>query len=517
MVQLKTAIRQRRLWPKIEQSLHTHIIKRGKYIPKLAPNNNSSLSAAQILTKMLTQFIQTASAFAMPVTDQDTASTSSDSYEDVLATAMAKLDTAQCIVARLQIALDVSKRAVEPEVAPDQEISEPDPKASIKFASLGIKTASKKKVAIQLERDVVVIQQKAGTLDGDAEKLFQIQNQHYFSAGSDLWRHQLSKMRLGGSSVKRLVNPCGSDISQSLMALYSLDELDKWRSRFPKKSKSKWRPWKGRDSRWRRDALAYYRGNYTDNHQNHEDAPRNAAWCHITGLWHPSNFHRAAHIVPSFFDDHVLGKLLFGEQTRSLRGAGNALLLSDRVKRWFDSFDIVVVPVNAKETPITRWRAEIVSPKLQKDKLVPGSLGKDVHGKELVFLNENRPVPCFLYFHFIMALIRIKDLQRLGWEIVWARYYEQRPFPTPSKYMRDSMLLALATHFGAIHMHVVESWIADHGFESPLKLTEDESVEAARRVHMVVVETAERAERLGIYEDRDDESETDSDLDSEEE
>lgn len=466
---------------------------------------------------MLTQFIQTASASTMPVTDQDTATTSSGSSDDVLATAIAKLDTAQRIVATLQTALDVSKRVVEPEVAPDQEQSEPDPKASIKFASLGIKVASKKKEAIQLERDVVVMQQKAGTLDGDAEKIFQSQNQHYFSAGSDLWRHQMSKMRLGDSSAKRLINSCGNDVSQSLTTFYNLDELDKWRSRFPKKRKSKWRPWKGRDSRWRRDALACYRGNYTDNHKNHEDAPRNAAWCHITGCWHPADFHRAAHIVPSFFDDHVFGKLLFGEQSRSLRGAGNALLLSDWVKGWFDSYDIVVVPVDAKETPITRWRAEIVSPKLQKGQLVPGLLGKDVHGKELVFLNENRPVPCFLYFHFIMALIRIKDLQRFGWEAVWARYYEQRPFPTPSKYMRDSMLLALATHFGTTHMHVVESWIVDHGFEVPLKLTEDESVEAARRVHMVVVETAERAERLGIYEDSDDESETDSDLDSEEE
>ncbi|PON23266.1 hypothetical protein TGAM01_v207793 [Trichoderma gamsii] len=398
----------------------------------------------------------------MAATDQDTATNSSSSSESILDTTTTEPDTTRRILAELQSAFDALKRVVEPEVAPDQEQPEPDPQGSIMLASLGIEIAYRKKEAIQLERDTVAKQRKAGAKDRDADEIVQSQNQRYFSAGSDLWRHQTSKMRFGGPS--------------------QLDELDKWKSQFPRKAKSRWRPWKGRDSRWRRDALAYYKGNYGDHHdESHEDAPHNATWCHITGSWHSSDFHRAAHIVPPFLDDHGF-----------------------------------VVPVDAKETPITQWRAEIVSPYLQKDKLVPGLYGKDIHGKELVFLNENRPVPRFLYFHFIMALIRIKDIQRLGWEAVWARYHEQRPFPTPSKYMRESMLLSLATHFGTTHMHVVETWIVDYGFESPLKLTEDESVEAARRVHMAVVERAERANRLGMYEDSDD-SDDESDLDSEEE
>jgi hypothetical protein len=69
---------------------------------------------------------------------------------------------------------------------------------------------------------------------------------------------------------------------------------------------------------------------------------------------------------------------------------------------------------------------------------------KDLDGKELVFLGEKRPVSRFLYFHFVMALVRIKDLQRRNWQDVWARYHEHRPFPTPGNYMRKAMLLALA-------------------------------------------------------------------------
>jgi hypothetical protein len=81
------------------------------------------------------------------------------------------------------------------------------------------------------------------------------------------------------------------------------------------------------------------------------------------------------------------------------------------------------------------------------------------------------------------------------------------------------MLLALATHFGTADMSVVESWITDHGFDSPLRLNDDESTEAARRVHLAVDEAIARAERRPkseIDEDEDEESE-EEDEESEEE
>lgn len=42
--------------------------------------------------------------------------------------------------------------------------------------------------------------------------------------------------------------------------------------------------------------------------------------------------------------------------------------------------------------------------------------------------------------------------------------------------------MALATHFETTGMRMVDSWIEHHGFDSPLKLTHDEAMEAARRV-----------------------------------
>ena len=71
------------------------------------------------------------------------------------------------------------------------------------------------------------------------------------------------------------------------------------------------------------------------------------------------------------------------------------------------------------------------------------------------------------------------DINRPGWQQAWARYYEQRPFPTPGAYIRRGMLHALAANSGPANMSVVESWITDHGFQTPMTLASEEVEEVA--------------------------------------
>lgn len=52
--------------------------------------------------------------------------------------------------------------------------------------------------------------------------------------------------------------------------------------------------------------------------------------------------------------------------------------------------------------------------------------------------------------------------------------------------MRQGMLLARATHSETAGISVVNSWIKDHGLDSPLQLTDDEAMEEPRRVHVTV-------------------------------
>ncbi|KAK4458632.1 hypothetical protein QBC42DRAFT_185543 [Cladorrhinum samala] len=290
-------------------------------------------------------------------------------------------------------------------------------------------------------------------------------------------------------------NQLVGSVAAALLALYrEFDGLEK-----PKKRRE--RP----SSSFRSDAIRYYDGGQVDG---------DLVWCHATGSWWAADVIEAARVVPLFAggDSDDLGEILFGSRSPPLPGdAGKSLLLVGQIKRWFDSYHLVIVPVDATENPITRWKVDVISSDIQNTRIaVPTLRGGDLDGKELQFRNDRRPATRFMYFHFVMALVRIQHVKRPGWQDIWARYYQQRPFPAQGSYIRRCMLLALATHFGPTEMNVVESWIADHGFDSPLRLTDDESTEAARRVLLAVHKTIAHAERDGSDDDEEEDEEDDS-------
>jgi hypothetical protein len=403
-----------------------------------------------------------------------------------LVDARAKHQKARSASTDLQIEYDTLSNKVEPEVEPDEMKPEPSHEESIQLTKLGIELASRIKEEIRLERDVVRQEHSAGMLKFKAltKRLVGL-DKRFLSAGGLHWQSKKKRMCLEDSGVIRLSEPGGSGVAECLLALY-------------KKSDGLERSKPKRPSNWRQDALKYYKGTS----EQHSDVT-GLVWCHISGTWYDETTVKAAHIVPFFVDLESIGEVLFGSQSESLQRAGNSLLLSHKIKGWFDKYFLVVVPVDATETPIKRWKTDVISADITKAGYGEGHLGAELDGKELKFLGEKRPVARFLYFHFVMALVRIKSLERQGWEQTWARYYEQRPFPTPGNYMRKSMLLALATHFETTDLQVVDSWIKDHGFEAPLKMTHDESTEIARRVfETVLVDESGERERV-----RDDEGE----------
>ncbi|KAK1995944.1 hypothetical protein LX36DRAFT_135414 [Colletotrichum falcatum] len=358
--------------------------------------------------------------------------------------------------AQLQKEFDALSSKVEPELRPDEQKPEPNRQASLQLATLGIALASKEKEAIQLERRVVNQEQDAGVLQPhEAEKRLRHLNLRHLSAGDDLWKHQKKKVRYGDV---RLLDPRANALTECLLALYS---------------KSGNLLAEERPSNWRRDALAYYEGSKPSTGE---------VWCNVTGMWHPENSIKVAHFVPHSLDYESIDEILFSSRSESLEKSGNALLMLDNVKKWFDKYFLVIVPSEKDEIPIRRWRVDIISPDIQNTSYLSARPARELDGKELAFRNDNRPVPRFLYFHFIMALIRIKDLNRHNWKDTWARYYDLRPFPTPGTYMRRTMLLALACHYSTTDLDLVDSLLEDHGFETPLWLSEDETTEAARRI-----------------------------------
>jgi hypothetical protein len=346
-------------------------------------------------------------------------------------------------------------------------------------AVLGLQLAKMRKETLKTERTLLKEEKEMGNIPYKifAKRQREV-SQRYISAGDELWRHIKKKARFEDPGAVRLMD--GRDaagIGESLLLLYKGDGLDRAR--------------KHPDNR-RRDAVQYYSAGGLEHGRS-----TNVTWCHATHRWCLNEDVKVAHLL----DLSTLAELLFGTRSDNLDKPGNALMLSRKIKGWFDQYHLVVVPVDAQESPIKRWKIDLLSNDIAKATVyIKGDsteiTGKSMDGQELMFLNEKRPTARFLYFHFIMALVRIKDTDRHGWREIWAKYYDNRPFATPGLYIRRTMLLAIVTHFEVSDSNVVASFLEEQGFEAPITLTTEEVEEVARRVHAAVEESVKHAEEI---------------------
>ena len=73
---------------------------------------------------------------------------------------------------------------------------------------------------------------------------------------------------------------------------------------------------------------------------------------------------------------------------------------------------------------------------------------KDVDGQQVIFKNGRRPASRFLYYHYVVTLLRNKRNRQPSWEKYFADLPTGRPFATMGRYLRSSMLPALASSAG---------------------------------------------------------------------
>ena len=183
-----------------------------------------------------------------------------------------------------------------------------------------------------------------------------------------------------------------------------------------------------------------------------KDAPfKSKIWCCITRRYYDKDKVRAVHIVP-----HALGPAIvdyiFGTGSGSrLDTVDNCLLMHQDVEQSFRKGNFVLIPVDARERPILRWRVQMAN-----FAAIGTDLGKvtlrDVDGKEVLFKNNSRPAARFLYYHFVMTLIWNMSYRQPGWETYWVGLTAGRPFAAMGPYMRESILVALV--YGAGELYV---------------------------------------------------------------
>ncbi|KAJ5626552.1 hypothetical protein N7528_003979 [Penicillium herquei] len=185
---------------------------------------------------------------------------------------------------------------------------------------------------------------------------------------------------------------------------------------------------------------------------------RGKGYCHLTGKWDVDRLDvKVSYLVPNTMKADGLCDL-FGVREIVLNDPRNALdlgilmvltkqialLLHRGIKEGLDAGTIVIVPIweQSKAEP-TRWKCVLANKNYAK-KICISHLYRweDLDGRELTFLNLNRPASRFLYFRFIITCI---SMMKQGKDISFMTTAEGNSvWTSPGDYLRKSTLTTVA-------------------------------------------------------------------------
>ncbi|KAF8533053.1 hypothetical protein BDD12DRAFT_900614 [Trichophaea hybrida] len=166
---------------------------------------------------------------------------------------------------------------------------------------------------------------------------------------------------------------------------------------------------------------------------------------------------KAAHIYPFVLGTTVM-RMIFGEQAvGELFHVRNGLLLSDSVEKRFDKHQVVIVPANGAKLQadgtIDRWILKLVDDAVKNIPMSDIGTLADLHGRELQFRTTARPAARYLYFHYLLAMLRVRKRGRKIFRPQKTNDpvdIESRPVPwgTPGPYILERMVRALIAEAG---------------------------------------------------------------------
>ncbi|KAF8241976.1 hypothetical protein K440DRAFT_500640, partial [Wilcoxina mikolae CBS 423.85] len=172
----------------------------------------------------------------------------------------------------------------------------------------------------------------------------------------------------------------------------------------------------------------------------------------------------AAHIYPYVLGTTVM-RMIFGDEgVGELFHVRNGLLLADFVEKRFDKHQLVIVPAKDarlhQDGTIDRWVLNVVDDSIKDIRVIEiNGTFADLHGKELTFRTSARPAARYLYFQYLIAMLRAR---KHGTKIFKPKLPQDdnndgqssstdtRPVPwgTPGPYMRERMVRALVAEAG---------------------------------------------------------------------
>lgn len=186
------------------------------------------------------------------------------------------------------------------------------------------------------------------------------------------------------------------------------------------------------------------------------DYEESSRWCNVLGYWLPSNIITCAHIVPHSWDNRQMAHM-FGSDEPPLTSKRNGLSLHNKIENAFDNCWVVIVPIDSVKSVPTEWKLVLLNESI-KDKIFWEDQynitskklwrWKDIDGRQLSFLNDNRPARRFLYLRYTLAWLHAADK-------AWPDFKNKVPpaevWASPNKpdgYLRKSILLDLGKRTG---------------------------------------------------------------------
>ena len=289
-------------------------------------------------------------------------------------------------------------------------------------------------------------------------------------------RRNLREVEESLGMVAKLTPDLSGPFTAALLRLYHDPDTSRKRNRT-------------QQSNMRRDAIALYESRP----QPEDDAHR--LRCVVTGKLFEAQEVVAAHIVPQHLGVELADYIFGSGGGARLFSADNCMMMHRIIERSFDKGHIIILPVDPQEEVIRRWKI-VFTNKAAKNQYVwsqSETLGT-LDGCEVSFRTKHRPAARFLYFHFVVTLLRLRAARRDGWEEIWAEYAGTNPWPTPGKYLRRSMLLAMARQTTYLEEEELERLMLDQTFAESVSLSGEEEAEIARRIEVCTERKEERHE-----------------------
>lgn len=226
-------------------------------------------------------------------------------------------------------------------------------------------------------------------------------------------------------------------------------------------------------------------------------------WCPVTRAWHDSMITTVAHIVPygigEFNAAYIFG-VPVEDGWKTIWDYRNGMILSYRIRKALDAGQLVIVPDGES---IDGLKLVVLDESILDHHPVGGGPKyRELNHTKLQFKTKTRPLKRYLYFLCLISLFRRQRFFVDGCERDQEKIDMRRIWGTPGKWMRGSIIRALALEVGGILKAKEETEEeADGG-----SMSESVSPEKERKI---AVEIREAIEGIDVDDDDDYDEEND--------